>query len=578
MSPYTSVTGQMLQPKKQIRTTSSTASGIRSDHKIPAIEHLKKLGDLSTIVNNHGHLPVYVKTTLELVPHKALDAYFESGKRGHKLLSAICFNAELDEVRYAIETLRLNRLPQVSTSSSDCHLCAVISALGANEPQPAVLQYLTKHGYKVSRKAFVMWSMTRGDKIFLWRLLEPLIKFGRNQLPPMSELLHYMTIDHIKVLQKFVRFDIGDIHFAACEGDISAVVEMSVSCPAVTWKRRHRLADIFELCEVSCYFRSRELFGQLRYFRKSLEFRPGARTDSKWTSYGKWRLFESSEDIDRLEKQMTAGDFVETTWQILLAGSRLKYSSDIICSNFFQSLHVNDLHELARMKYFVLDTAAYLKPRLCGRYGELKENFLSGFWQYCRDLIVEVAQPSVSILPGFYNCCGEYLPLQRPGQDLISEFADAVARMDIDRLFSDFIEIQQWRDECLFILALIVVNKPSRPAVWTVMKLLVGGASLLILPGKHVSTLSLLLRDPPRLPEYLRKELISRMCCQLDTSLWQLMGLDVDTSCFVVVRLRCLAAIVCRRALQDNLIDLSQQDVPASVVEVALGHPDKNHD
>lgn len=551
--------------------------------EVDALSKLKRYGDLAEMMRSLRGLSRPVKKLLEQISSDELDVYFKCHNQGLKLFATICRYGDFDDVRYAVKVLRLGKLPPVNTSLSGTFYCPVYSAICSDKRKLSVITYLLKSGCTVSKWAFLGWTQISCDKTELRDLLQLLVEFGRHKMPSTSDLLNSATSQHIDILNEFVQFTLDDMRKVAYRGIINAVDQMSARYPAETEKDRNQLADIFELCEVSRHFHSSSgSFKELTYFRKSLLLRQGPKEKKKRIYFGQWRLFESIEDIERLEKQLGEEDYLETNWQILVTCFRLGWLPRDMYFRFFQRSRIDKLKELADIKSFMLCPDIDLSHTFAQHLSQII-HFLRFFENYCFFILNRTPRHRLSVLSDLYSCymafniiyVGAAVFAQRTcRQRVLRYFQNLVLLMDTSNLDEQLYEIRKWHDESLFVLA--VLYDPALPNELIeelMLQLLQRGASINWLPGQVVSAFFLILKDSC-VSVSLREELIARTCCRMETSLERLAAHKINVPHLKVFRLRCLAAATCRQLFSEDVL---KRDLPASLVPIIYHHPVRSH-
>lgn len=547
-------------------------SNKRSRFEKQSRNKLKEYGDLWKHVNERGQLQHDLKIVLQQIPAKDRHAYFLSNDQGCKLLSIICLQGSINEICYAIDNLRLNELPAAQISSDANFMSPMCSVLRKESPEPNVLWYLAAVGLPVPPRAFCLWAILRCEKTRLLRLLEPLVKFGRNQMPPPIQLIPLLTSEHIEVLRNFVKFTFDEIYLAAhlVNSRPLRLAELNYEL-ATNATERKRLADALEICEVSRHFHTNMPVVKLQYFRESLRFRQGPEVNAEGRLVvGSRRLFESVEDIDRLEQQISEHNYVETAWQIILVASKHHYPLEALTSWLFQEEYVNDLNELLLIKSFILNTNAFLPSTdAATRHRELIA-FLSSFYQYCISILWEIQHPPVTLLPLLYDCFQEAVEDGVLREEVREGLERAIFRMNVTELDAQVNKIIERRNESLRIIAVMYDSDFSNESIESIILSLVRfNASLMAPPGQRVSTLYFLLKDNHKVSEELRQELVARICCRMDLNKEQRALLNMDVPGSKVPPLRCFASMKCRGLPRGVL----ERSIPTSLVSFIHSHP-----
>lgn len=528
-----------------------------------------------------GVLFDHVKLLLEALPSEQRAAYFREGWRGSRLLSRICFMGKIKEVKYAYETLQLNRTIYRSCASAEHGVkCPLLSALTSHNPSVAVIRYILEKGHPVTPKAYYLWAACQTTMEHLGAILKVLVKHGRESIPPIRSLLPIMIdpratlvmrrfvdkrSNHLDVLRPVVTFTTEDICEAARLGFGRMLEQMTIGDDSID---QDKLADLFEYCEFAAYCHNTRFPSELRYFKKALQIRQNQET-RKIVSFGSRIQFTSIEDLERIEEQMKNNDYVECNWQMLLAAaSAVAMKSDV---TFEAMKGFVNLDQVAEVKSFVISSGHFLGDQL---------SFVNSLRKRCAYIVQATMQPELMMLPKLYDCLKEvfvdgYEPQSRSLVATIVMFLtrvsvcpDALNQLDL---------VRDRRDELLFLMLYsLQAPNPVRNEEMTIelvapfiTRLLRMGAGLGILPGHFKSTLRLILSSTIDLKPNFIDVLRNHTCCSLDLLPSERKSLDFPEKIKSPLSLKCIAAAQCsklpRKVLEENL--------PSSLVSTAAGHP-----
>ncbi|OQR73989.1 hypothetical protein BIW11_09382 [Tropilaelaps mercedesae] len=547
-----------------------------------ALEMLEKLGDLWRLLED-GKLPGQIKRLLEALSPSQRDEYFRKDLRGRKLLSQVCYRSKFAEVRYVLETLGLDNLrPSISKTTARLRLCPLLSALAADPPSVEIVRYLAEHLWPVQPEAFILWGQCRINRRHLAALLEPLVRYGRNAIPCVYELFTVLgdapctrllspcldrRSNHLELLRGVVPFTRDDIRFAAEQGLGAILGQLIEDNDEIS---PNEIADFYELCEFSRYRRVATLLTKLDFFRKSLQY--GRSSEARLRlAFGRWKQFETLDDLKRLERQIADGDYLETTHQVLLAAAKAGIPKDRINVNTLRG--VNTLRHLLEIKSFVMTS---------GFFGGDGQDFLRNVAARSETIFRCGLYPEMTLLPSLYECTNEMFAKDEVLPPLASAIQNYLRRGISDSKLTHQINgVKKRRDQILFLAVYAYQVQDDREGYGVslpkglslIARLLRTGAGLLVLPGHAKSTLRYILASEIPLSQPFVETLRPHLCCRLDLTPEEasLFGMNLDESS--PLPLRCLAAISCQRFPRSIL----EKTLPDGLVHLAECHPRNCH-
>lgn len=540
------------------------------------LQDLENVGPLWNVLKN-GILPKQVKNLLEALSPVQRRAYFNQSGRGVRLISAVCYNGILSEVRYIFERLRVHDVDPDSVGILDAvTLCPIMSALSSPKPSVDVIFYVASLGYPITEDTYRCWAACCANQHILRAILQILVQHAPKALPPIPSFLRVLGFPegtftdrysvHIDLLKGLNLFTPEDMRFAAQLGLGRILGQLAEDLPSLD---QDELADLYELCEFANYRRNKNFPRKLYYFRKSIQIRKNPERRRRMI-YKSWKLFETLEDIERIEDQMANNDYVECNRQMLLIAGRGERAmrGDV-------SLHATkgfvNLEQLSEVKDFVLKS---------GHFKGFAWQFFRGLKKRCQIVVENTDQPTLEMLPKLYDCLKEiFIDGDEPLswgllQAIVYVLTKTSTQSDVIEQLNQLVER---RDELLFMVIYSLQepnnyhdDKETLKLVAPMMaRLLRMGASLGTLPEHMKSNLRLLMGAVGQLNPSLRDALQPHICCPLDLLPEEREALDLPQKTSSPLSLKCIAASACRKFP----LQLLQQTLPRDLVSMAKCHP-----
>lgn len=502
---------------------------------------LLSIKDLRRYVIN-GVLREDAKRLLNRISPHRLQRHFRTDGAGEKLLSKICKEGVLSEVRYAFEVLHLDELETFRGSFGEDKKCnLLLTVLAAPKSSAPVIDFILSKGMAVTPKIFSAWAVCSASDDKLRDILNVLVKHNDGGVPPLRPMFpaldHNGPSAHVDLLREVLGvFPKKDLRDAARLGYAYLLERMTEED---TSTNKDYLADLFEMCEVSRYCNTGALPKTLPLFRRSLQLRRNTATRRPFCQ-GSWTQFSTPEDIDRIERQMDNDDYLECSWQILLAAAR----AGMLISRltFHATKGIRTLEQLLEVKNFVLASGHF--------HGE-PTTFLDTVRERCDRILHFTEEPQLTMLPTLYDCIKEVFSCEAASKAIVYTlvcFFNRLTKQPLRR--EQFEEVRQRKNEVLF-LAGFSLSKPSmvqtgertqKVLTPIIDRLLKMGAILGLVPGQKMSSLHFILQGQTQLIPGLKDILLRHACCRMDLGRKELTLLGLPLKPSSPPSLKCLAA------------------------------------